>query len=108
GADAFHLSGDEFAIIVPSVEAGNDAVAKAQAILSGVTHKATGIDGNEYTINGFTLTHGIGANIKAADAEMQSVKARKEAAGERASRGEQPAWIYRADRAYTPEGAADM
>ena len=93
GADAFHLSGDEFLVLASSERAGHETLKKAQDLLAKVTATAELTDGNTATINGYSITYGIGDTLKSADAEMMASKNEKEANGERAARGEQPATV---------------
>jgi diguanylate cyclase (GGDEF)-like protein len=86
---AYRIGGDEFDIL-------NDSIEQAEATAPGVTKALDGLvirykapDGTVYTFP-VGVTYGIGRTAEEADANLESKKQEKEAAGERAPRGERP------------------
>jgi len=93
GAEAFHLSGDEFALT------GNDRVEleqsakRAQERLKGMVITGTDANGRQIELHGIGFSYGIAENLQEAEHALIQDKARREQAGERAPRGELPRGI---------------
>ncbi len=71
GGEAYHLSGDEFAVVDSDVEYLQDR-----------------LEGLQYNMNFFSF--GVGRNLTDADVDMQRNKEQREKDGTRAPRGEAP------------------
>lgn len=85
GADAYHISGDEFYATADSREALEKALREAQSILAGAT-----ISGNGWTVKGVGFSYGIGENMADAEHGLHADKSAREASGLRAGRGAVP------------------
>ena len=91
--DAFRIGGDEFA---GQSDDFNDAQTKAQAIqdhLKNVTIEVRNPGEEPFTIKGIGVSYGIGENDAIADQKLYEDKARREATGERAKKGNRPPGI---------------
>lgn len=95
GADAYHLSGDEFAVQSDSKEVLEKVLLEALEIQGGVTLEFTLPDGAIVTVKETGFSHSIGEDYAKADAGLQDAKNRREKAGLRAARGREPGGISR-------------
>lgn len=95
---SYHFSGDEFGLT------GNDPamlekIAKgAQDILKQATITGETPDGRMARLSGLGFSYGLGTNLQEADHALIQNKTAREAAGERAARGEQPSGLLINDR----------
>lgn len=87
---AYRVGGDEFALQALTPEEAAAAVDALQARLAGAELTFRLRDGRNLTKKGVDFSHGIGSTLEEADAQLRSSKERREAAGERARRGEAP------------------
>lgn len=97
GADAYHISGDEFVVqgaMKPQMEAKLRRVLDA---LAEVTIEADNDRGETYALKGLGFSYGIDKELDAADQASQRHKQERTEAGLRAGRGEQPPGISRKD-----------
>jgi len=94
-ADSYHLSGDEFAAQFDDEVTGNEAIARVRERLNGATFTYTAPDGTVITKQGAELSYGIADTYGAADEKLKADKAGREARGERAGRGAEPAGVVR-------------
>lgn len=95
GADAYHISGDEFVVqgaMKPQMEAKLRRVLDA---LAEVTIEADNDRGETFTIKGLGFSYGIDKELTTADQISQRHKQERTKAGLRAGRGEQPPGISR-------------
>jgi diguanylate cyclase (GGDEF)-like protein len=95
GAEAYHISGDEFVV------QGDDQAALERA-LSEITQRleraelvAETPDGATITKTGVHFSYGIGATRNEADQALNRAKSEREAKGVRAARGEEPPGVAR-------------
>jgi GGDEF domain-containing protein len=89
----YHLSGDEFAIQAKSGEEARAAVQALQNRLGQAELTFRLPDGREITKKGVDFSHGIGSTLEEADTALRSHKGEREAAGQRARRGESPVGV---------------
>lgn len=92
---AYHISGDEFIIEAPTVEAANDYIESALQYLDKLTFEYALPDGTTITKKGAGISYGISTTVELAEAELQRHKAEREARGLRAARGEAPPGVVR-------------
>jgi len=102
---SYHISGDEFYVLGETQEEVESAVNKAIEKLTTAVITATKPDGTTITLNGLNITVGIGETKDVADQKLKSEKVRREEAGERAPRGEQPLGsAIRSPEGFDPDG----
>jgi GGDEF domain-containing protein len=90
GGNAFHISGDEFAVQGDSQEALESTMARAKDRLAGATLTFAHPDGRTVELKGVGLSHGTGRTLEEADANLAAAKQGRQSQGLRAARGEQP------------------
>lgn len=90
GGNAYHLSGDEFAVQGDTPEQAQAAMADAQNRLAGATLTFEHPDGRTVTLKGIGISHGQGVTLDRAEAALGGAKAARQQLGVRAGRGEQP------------------
>lgn len=88
--------GDEFFALANSQEEAEAIAERARQILAEGTITAETPEGEVITIKGIGVSFGIGTSKKAADEKLNQHKRAREAAGERAGRGEAPPGTTRA------------
>lgn len=87
---AYHLSGDEFALRGQSAEELEQIAQTADAELAGVQITGTDTEGRPVLVPRLSITWGIGPNYDDADLAMQREKTRRERLGLRAPRKTPP------------------
>jgi GGDEF domain-containing protein len=87
---AYHISGDEFYLLGDDEAAVQEALAKAENLLSRAVIKYEKQDGDIVTLTGLRITHGTGHDKATADTQLKANKREREAKGLRAARGEPP------------------
>jgi len=100
GGNAYHLSGDEFALQADNPEHANAIMAKVQERLKGATLEATAPDGTILKKTSIEVSHGQGKDLKTADQELRRSKLQRESEGRRSPRGTEPPGVAR----IAPEG----
>jgi diguanylate cyclase (GGDEF)-like protein len=101
---AYHLSGDEFAVQAATDEEAAELMQRVNDRLAGAVISVTMPSGEVVTVSGLGVSYGSGKDLSAADARLQAHKTEREARGERAGRGQQPPG---ASRFATEEGGQD-
>lgn len=91
----FHISGDEFVVEARSQEDAEAIVEKALELAADIEIEVTLPDGTQITKKGVGFSYGIGSTLEAADVALGEGKAKREAAGERAGRGQEPPGVAR-------------
>ena len=89
---AYHLSGDEFAMRFDTEADANAAIESVQNNIRGRILEASHENGQTVRLEGVTLSVATGKSHGEADARLNEIKQRRTASGERAGRGEKPAW----------------
>jgi GGDEF domain-containing protein len=102
--NAYHLSGDEFAIQANTDEEAAAIMARVNERLAGAVISVTMPDGEVVTLSGMGVSYGSGKDLGAADAALQSHKTQREARGERAGRGIAPPGATRVAEATGRQG----
>lgn len=92
---AYHISGDEFMAQTQTNEEAEALMERVNARLADAEITIERPDGEIVTKTGLAITHGLGDTKNAADFNLKQEKVRREAAGERAPRGEPPPGIAR-------------
>lgn len=90
GADAYHISGDEFIVKSDSEAAVSDIMARVGERLKGAVIGVQRPDGSVIEKRGVEVTYGVGKSKDEADVNLKKEKSAKESRGERAPRGERP------------------
>jgi len=88
--EAYHISGDEFAAQTHTETEAHELMSRIQEHLKGAQIEVTMPDGRVVELKGFGVSYGVGKNAQEADAALSAHKARREAQGERAARGQAP------------------
>lgn len=91
--DAFHLSGDEFAVTGNDKAAIDEALKRAQNRLKGAIIKGTTPDGETVELHGLGFSYGIAEQLQEAEHELIKNKTAREETGERSARGELPGGV---------------
>ena len=86
----YHFSGDEFVVEGRDEKHVNEIMGKVNDRLKKAELVYTAPDGTIYRKTGLEATHGTGSTLEEADTALRQRKTEREAAGERAARGEQP------------------
>lgn len=94
GDDAFHLSGDEFAVLTSDIQSTLNRLVwlQEQMLNRTITEIVSGGHYVEYRGAG-AFSFGVGRTLKEADARMMTNKQYRENMGRRAKRGEAPEGI---------------
>jgi len=100
GVDAYHVSGDEFVAQATSPQSLANALNRARQLLDNAV-----IEGSDWTVKGVGFSYGQGTTLAEAEQGLRADKARREAEGQRAARGETPAGADR--RRAEPGGEGD-
>ena len=90
GPDAYHLSGDEFALQADNETQADEILGKVEKRLANATLEFDRPDGSKISIKGIGLSHGLGNDYDEADQHLRLEKAAREAQGLRAPRKVQP------------------
>lgn len=88
--NAAHFGGDEFVVQAHDEAEAQQIMARVHERLAKATIHLEGPNGDQVTLNGIRISHGIGTSLSEADAHLRAEKSSKESAGLRAGRGEQP------------------
>lgn len=88
--NVFHLSGDEFAAQAHTETEAHELMRQVSEHLQNARIEVEMPDGRLVTMKGMGVSYGVGKTIEEADAALAQHKARRQAAGERAGRGETP------------------
>jgi GGDEF domain-containing protein len=95
GYRSYHMSGDEFIIQAKSVQIAQAAIKHALAYLDKVTFGYTLPDGTTIRKKGAGISYGIATTVELAEEELRKHKAKREAKGLRAARGNTPPGVAR-------------
>lgn len=95
GDQAFHLSGDEFAVQAEPKQGLGERLRKVRNRLADAEITAKGPDGETVTLKGVGFSFGLGRSLKEADHALQRDKAERAKKGERSARGEPPRGVTR-------------
>lgn len=109
GLEAYHLGGDEFAIVYHGERTTlYDALEAVQEEARLISLEFTGVDGKTYLKNGVDFSFSTGKEFSDADQRLGDVKQSRTARGLRAARGETPVGLVEATagRDEGSEGAA--
>lgn len=87
---AYHMAGDEFVIQGESEREVREALSRARRILRGVTIESSLPNGTVVRKTGVDITFGIGTCRSSSESALRAAKAQREAAGDRAGRGQAP------------------
>lgn len=93
--DAYHVSGDEFISQANTEEEATQLMDRVNARLEEAEIYVERPDGEIVIKKGLSITHGLGGTKADADFTLKQEKIRKEEAGERAARGEEPPGVTR-------------
>lgn len=88
--NAYRFGGDEFVLQAETTEAANAVLEAVRARLAGAELVFRTRAGRNITKKGVDFSHGIGSTLQDADAALRAAKEDREAAGQRARRGEAP------------------
>lgn len=94
-AQAYHLSGDEFAAQFHTEADGHALLGRVRERLKNAVIEATLPDGTVITKKGVEFSYGIGQTLETADTRLRADKSAREASGQRAGRGNEPGGVVK-------------
>ena len=95
GAEAYHVSGDEFIAQANEDAVLRDVLERVARRLEDATIEIELPDGSTLQKRGLAFSYGIAGTLKEAEHELQRQKQAREERGERAARGEEPPGVSR-------------
>jgi diguanylate cyclase (GGDEF)-like protein len=93
--NAFHLSGDEFALQAKTPADADEIMGRVNQRLKSATVEGIGPDGTIYRKTGLEISYGKGSSLEEADQGLQRSKSKRGAEGHRSPRGAEPPGVAR-------------